>query len=102
MNIKVEQIEYYLPENLITNEDFQKLNPTWEMEKAAQKTGVYKRYFAKDNETAFDLAVKACDRLFQNERIKKEYIDGIIFCTQSPDYIMPSNAFLLHKRLNFP
>lgn len=100
MNIKIKHIEYYLPENLITNSDFQQQNPSWDMEKAAQKTGVYKRYFAADNETAFDLACKACNALFQSGIIKKDTVDGIIFCTQSPDYIMPSNAFLLHKHLN--
>ena len=30
----------------------------------------------------------------------EEKIDGIIYCTQSQDYIMPSNAFLLHKYLD--
>lgn len=100
MNIKIEKIEYYLPLNRITNTDFQGLNPLWNMEKAAEKTGVYTRYFADENETAFDLSCKACDKLFDNNEITKESIDGIIFCTQSPDYIMPSNAFLLHKYLN--
>ena len=28
-------------------------------------------------------------------------IDGIIYCTQSPDYIMPSNAFLILKYFQF-
>jgi len=100
MSITIKHIEYYLPEDLVTNEDLRKLNPEWNMDKAVEKSGVYKRFFARENETAFDLACRACDELFRNSKIKKESINGIIFCTQSPDYIMPSNAFLLHKYLN--
>jgi 3-oxoacyl-[acyl-carrier-protein] synthase-3 len=31
----------------------------------------------------------------------KDQIGAIIFCTQSPDYIMPSNSFLIHKHFCF-
>ncbi|MCD6068736.1 MAG: fabH1 [Bacteroidetes bacterium] len=98
-NISIRHIEYYLPETLVTNEDLQRENPSWDMNRAAEKTGVYNRHFAKENETAFDMACKACNQLFASGVVKKEEIDGIIFCTQSPDYLLPSNAFLIHKYL---
>jgi len=97
MNLIIKSIEYYLPETIITNEDLQKENPDWDLEKVAEKSGVYQRHIAGENETAFDLSVKACDKLFQTN--DKSEIDGIIYCTQSPDYIMPPNSFLLHKYL---
>jgi 3-oxoacyl-[acyl-carrier-protein] synthase III len=97
MSLIIKSIEYYLPETIITNEDLQKENPDWNMEKVAEKSGVYQRHIAGENETAFDLSAKACDKLFQTNN--KSEIDGIIYCTQSPDYIMPSNSFLLHKYL---
>jgi 3-oxoacyl-[acyl-carrier-protein] synthase-3 len=100
MNIKIKNIEYYLPQKLVTNNDLQRLNPDWDMTKLAEKSGVLQRYIAANNETAFDLACMACDKLFQDDPILKKSIDGIIFCTQSPDYLMPSNAFLIHKYLN--
>ena len=43
--------------------------------------------------------------LFDDEQIAvagdgtADAVDGIIFCTQSPDYVMPSNAFLLQRDL---
>jgi len=97
MSLIIKSIEYYLPDNIITNEDLQKENPDWNLEKVAEKSGVYQRHIAGENETAFDLSVKACDKLFQTN--DKSEIDGIIYCTQSPDYIMPPNSFLLHKYL---
>jgi 3-oxoacyl-[acyl-carrier-protein] synthase III len=97
MSIIIKSIEYYLPENIVTNADLQKENPDWNLEKVAEKTGVYQRHIAGERETAYDLSVKACDKLFQSN--DKNEIDGIIYCTQSPDYIMPANSFLLHKHL---
>jgi len=58
---------------------------------------VSERHIAEETETAFDLSKKACNNLFKEH--DKNEIDGIIFCTQSPDYIMPSNSFLLHNYL---
>ena len=100
MNIQIKHIEYYLPGSPITNSELGKLNPNWDMDKTADKTGVYSRHFAKPDETAYDLAIQACEKLFANNSIDKDEIDGIIVCTQSPDYIMPSNAFLIHKHFN--
>jgi len=95
MSLIIKSIEYYLPENIVTNADLQKENPDWNLEKITEKTGVYQRHIAGKNETAYDLSIKACDKLFQTN--DKNNIDGIIYCTQSPDYIMPSNSFLMHK-----
>ena len=97
MSLIIKSIEYYLPENIVTNEDLQKENPHWNLDNVAEKSGVYQRHISGNNETAFDLSVKACDKLFQTN--DKNEIDGIIYCTQSPDYIMPSNSFLLHNYL---
>jgi len=95
MSLIIKSIEYYLPETIVTNEDLQKENPDWNLEKITEKSGVYQRHIAGKNETAYDLSIKACDILFQ--AYDKNNIDGIIYCTQSPDYIMPSNSFLMHK-----
>jgi 3-oxoacyl-[acyl-carrier-protein] synthase III len=100
MQIRIEHIEYYLPEKTVTNADLEKENPQWEMDKVEEKSGVASRQIAADNETAFDLSVKACEKLFRY--FDKSKTGGIIFCTQSPDYIMPSNAFLIQKHFGLP
>lgn len=100
MKFRIEQIEYYLPGHPVSNAALEEKNPEWQMDKVESKTGVYNRHFAAADETAFDLAVKACDKLFVSKIIDPKEIDGVIFCTQSPDYIMPSNAFLIHEHYN--
>ena len=97
MSLIIKSIEYYLPETIVANEKLQKENPDWNLEKVTEKTGVYQRHIAGENETAYDLSIRACDKLFQAN--DKSEIDGIIYCTQSPDYIMPPNSFLMHKYL---
>ena len=98
MGLIIKSIEYFLPETIVTNDDLQKENPDWNLEKVTERSGVYKRHIANEDETAYDLSIKACDKLFQTN--DKSKVDGIIYCTQSPDYIMPSNSFLLHDYLN--
>ncbi len=93
---KISAIDYYLPETIVTNDDLKRENPSWDMDEIKNKAGVSFRHIAKPEETSLDLAVKACEKLFKDS-IKKETIDAIIFCTQSPDYIMPPNSSLIHK-----
>ncbi len=95
-------IEYYLPENVLKN-DFFKLNfPDWRVEQTEKKTGVLERRIARENETAYDLSLVAVKKLLANHLCLTEKIDTIIYCTQSPDYLMPSNAFLLQRDLKLP
>lgn len=68
--------------------------------KIADKVGVKERHVAVDSETATDLAVKAAEKLFaENLEITKDSIDFIVFCTQSPDYLLPTSACLIQERL---
>jgi 3-oxoacyl-[acyl-carrier-protein] synthase-3 len=93
----IEDIEFHLPERVLTNADLGQQNPSWDMGLIEGKAGVSERRIAAEDETSYDLAVKACEKLFRRHDVKS--LDGIIFCTQTPDYIMPSNAFLLHRHL---
>jgi 3-oxoacyl-[acyl-carrier-protein] synthase-3 len=99
MQIKISDIAYYLPKKLVTNADYHKENSHWDMSLVEKKVGVSSRYIAEDNETALDIAHKACLKLFSTHTGLENKIDALIFCTQSNDYIMPSNACILHGQL---
>lgn len=99
MKVTIKDIAYYFPEQLVTNEDLSRENPHWDMHAIEERVGVTKRYVAAEGETALDLSLKACDKLFSRHKDIAKKIDGIIFCTQSGDYIMPPNACILHKML---
>lgn len=105
MNMKayVRAISYYLPERVVTNEELVAEFPEWTVEKIADKVGVSQRHVAAEGETAVDMAVKAAENLFgQYSDIKRDSIDFVILCTQSPDYFLPSSACIIQERLNIP
>ncbi len=95
----IESIAYALPERCLTNEELRADYPAWDFDRLEKRTGVMRRYVAAEDETALDFAVRACERLAAQERLSPEEIDAVIFCTQSPDYIMPPNSCLLHGKL---
>lgn len=102
MNTYIKAISYYLPENVITNEDLVKEFPEWTVDKIASKVGVIERHVVRENETAVDLAVKASEKLFAEHGIDRNSIDFILLCTQSPDYFLPASACVIQDRLNIP
>ncbi|NVN94334.1 MAG: ketoacyl-ACP synthase III [Bacteroidetes bacterium] len=102
MKAYIKNISYYLPENILTNEELVKEFPEWSVEKVADKIGIKQRHVSANEETAGDMAVKAAEKLFQEHTIKPESIDFILFCTQSPDYFLPTTACLLQNKLGIP
>ena len=95
----IKALSYYLPEQLLTNEDLVKEFPDWSVDKIAQKVGVNTRHIADENETAGDMGEKAARKLFEEYHIDPQTIDFLLLCTQSPDYFLPSTACILQERL---
>ncbi len=95
--IKISKIEYYLPQSVLTNDDLEKLFPEWSSERIHEKVGISQRHISSDNETVLDMAVKSSEKIFENYDRSK--VDFILFCTQSPDYFLPTTACLLQDRL---
>ncbi len=100
-NAVIKTIEYFLPNKIITNEILKIENPEWGMDKVFERSGVKQRHIASNNETALDLARCALKNLLKNSPNIISTIDCLIFCTQSEDYIMPSNCFQIHNEFNF-
>ncbi len=95
----IKDIAYYLPERVLTNEQLVTEFPEWTIEKIAAKVGISERHISAEKETATDMAVKAAERLFEQGVAKREEIDFVLLCTQSPDYSLPSSACLVQHRL---
>jgi 3-oxoacyl-[acyl-carrier-protein] synthase-3 len=102
MNLQINTICDYLPEKIVTNDDLEKENTDWNLSLLSSKVGVSERRIAGEGETALDLAFAACEKLRAVEPDLFSTVDGLIFCTQTPDYIMPPNSSVLHEMLNLP
>jgi 3-oxoacyl-[acyl-carrier-protein] synthase-3 len=96
---KILGIEYHLPERVETNEDLQRENPDWRMDQLTAKLGIKARHIAAPSETSCDLGYAAAKKLLDRGLAPPESIDYLIFCTQSPDYFLPTGACLLQQRL---
>ena len=99
---KITHIEYYLPERIVTNKDLVKDNTDWDFKLIEPKTGVLSRHIVKEDEPSSDLAVRAAEKLFEKNDIDRNSIDTLLFCTQSPDYILPTTACVIQEKLKLP
>lgn len=95
-------IAVQLPARVETNEMLKEQFPDWNLDQIAEKTGIRQRYIAAPEETASDLAVQAAEKLFDQQDIDRGSIDFLLFCTQTPDYPLPTTSCLIQDRLGLP
>lgn len=62
-------------------------------------TGIREVRRSPRRQTASDLGFAAAERLLNEKGISREEIGAIVNVTEFPDYVAPSTAFVLHKRL---
>jgi 3-oxoacyl-[acyl-carrier-protein] synthase-3 len=97
MGARIAGIEYYFPKTTLTNADLAVEFPDYDFTKIENKVGIRTRFISAQDETALDLAVKAVEKLFI--RFDKNEIDYILYCTQSPEYFLPSTACILQNKV---
>jgi 3-oxoacyl-[acyl-carrier-protein] synthase-3 len=100
--IGISALNYYLAPSNLSNEELNSQNPSWDMKKVTERSGVLSRTVAPDGLTALDLSHEAVKCLINTDEHILSEIDALIFCTQTPDYLLPSNSNLLHGLLKLP
>lgn len=95
INAVITAVGAYLPDDVITNADLEKMvdtNDEWIM----TRVGIKERRILRDPEKgASYLAVKAVESMFAKHDIDPESIDGIILCTNTQDYHFPTTASII-------
>ncbi len=92
-------IAVHFPERCETIDTLRAEFPEWDIDLIYHKTGVNKRYIAAPDETASDLGVAAAEKLLTEHAIDRSTIDFLLFCTQTPDYPLPTSACMMQDRL---
>jgi 3-oxoacyl-[acyl-carrier-protein] synthase-3 len=95
----INSISYYLPVDQLTNEKINQEFTDWGIEKISLKTGINSRHISAANEFSSDMAIKAAEKLFVEHNIDRKSIDFLLFCTQSPDYFLPTSACIIQEKL---
>ncbi|WP_162053003.1 3-oxoacyl-ACP synthase III family protein [Pontibacter pamirensis] len=98
-NSKIAGVGHYVPENVVTNKDLEKIMDTSD-EWIRERTGIVeRRYFQEGIDTTANMGAEAARRALKNAGVEAEDIDMIIFATLSPDYIFPGSGVLMQREL---
>lgn len=97
--VRISGIEFHLGSLREPNQDLLLDNPDWDLSAIEQATGITCRSLAKEGECASDLAVEAAGKLLARGLVRRDEIDALIFCTQTPDFLLPTTACGIQERL---
>ena len=102
-NSKITGLGYFVPENIVTNNDLSKFMDTSD-EWIEERTGIKERRWIdpKTGETTSTMAVKASKIAIERSGLKKQDIDFIIFATLSPDMYFPGGGVRVQDMLDMP
>jgi 3-oxoacyl-[acyl-carrier-protein] synthase-3 len=98
-NSKIIGLGYYVPDNVVTNEDLSKImdtNDEWIQERTGIKE---RRHIVKGEDTTTSMGVKAAKIAIERSGLSNDDIDFIVFATISPDYYFPGPGVALQKEL---
>ena len=97
---KISGLGYFVPENIVTNDDLSKIMDTND-EWIQERTGIKERrhVLKGSGETTTTMGVKASQIAIERSGVAKEDIEFIVFATISPDYYFPGPGVALQKEL---
>ncbi|MGA0369256.1 MAG: beta-ketoacyl-ACP synthase III [Kiritimatiellia bacterium] len=88
----------YTPDNVLTNQDLEKMvdtNDEW----ITSRTGIRERRIAHADQATSDLALIAARRALEAAEMEASELDVILIATCSPDMAFPSTATLVQHQL---
>lgn len=96
---KIAGLGFYVPENVVTNDDLSKIMNT-DDEWIQERTGIQeRRHIIKNEDTTTTMGVKAAKIAIERAGVSKDDIDFIVFATLSPDYYFPGPGVLVQRDL---
>lgn len=100
-NSKITGLGYYVPDNIVTNDDLSKLMDTND-EWIQERTGIKERRWIKEGseDTSAVMGAKASRIAIERAGLTKDDIDFIVFATLSPDYYFPGCGVQIQEMLD--
>ncbi len=100
-NSKITGLGYYVPENVVTNDDLSKLMDTND-EWIQERTGIKERRWIEEGseDTSAVMGAKAAKIAIERAGLTTKDIDFIVFATLSPDYYFPGCGVQLQEMLD--
>ena len=100
-NFKITGISTVVPETekLLTDNPNLYNGNERKIKRLIESSGFYKRRVTDESTMTSDMCLQAANDLIKNLKINKDEIDGLIFVSYTPDYLMPATSYVLHKKL---
>jgi 3-oxoacyl-[acyl-carrier-protein] synthase-3 len=99
MGVGIIGVGAYVPENIVTNHDIEKIvdtNDQW----IRSRTGIEERRIASPNMDTSHMAIIAAKNALRDAKLHAEDIDLIIVATATPDNVFPTVACMVQEALN--
>tara|TARA_B100000795_G_C22806401_1_gene445176 strand:- start:9428 stop:10435 length:1008 start_codon:yes stop_codon:yes gene_type:complete len=102
-NSKITGLGYYVPENVVTNNDLKEFMETSD-EWIQERTGIKERRWIdpKTEDTTAVMGAKASKIAIERAGLTKDEIDFIVFATLSPDMYFPGGGVQVQDMLDMP
>jgi 3-oxoacyl-[acyl-carrier-protein] synthase-3 len=98
-NLDIAGIAASVPSNTLNLLDLASEYGANEVQRIMQTTGIETVRVAPPTMTTADLCEAAALQLLRQLEVKPEQVDGIVFVSQTPDYILPATSVCLQHRL---
>jgi 3-oxoacyl-[acyl-carrier-protein] synthase-3 len=98
-NIKIVAITSWLPKESLEMTSLQSEYGDKEVENIIKATGIERSRIADSGDTASDMCFRAATYLIEKEAIDRTAIDGLVFVSQTTDYLLPATSICLQYRL---
>jgi len=97
--VYINRIEHYLPLKKESNKQILKTagKNKFDTKKWIDKIGIKSRRIVDKNIFSNDLAIESAKKIIKS--INPNDIDYLIFCTNTPDFLLPTNACILQDKL---
>lgn len=101
MSIRILGTGSYLPERVMTNEDFEKIVDTSD-EWITQRTGIKRRHYVEGGMGNVDMCVNAANAALEMAGLTAQDIGGIVVATCTGEMSVPSTAAQVQRALEIP
>lgn len=98
-NVQVKAVASWLPKNILEMVSLGAEYGDTEVANIMKATGVERARIADKDMCSSDMCQKAAEALMEKDGINKDEIDGLVFVSQTCDWILPSTSIALQDRL---
>lgn len=101
-NLKISHIVAGLPKKTVSVYEYEKFFDRKDIRRISESSGVEAVHVSDENLCASDYDVMLAEYLMEQTGWSGKDFDGLVFVSQSPDYVMPATSVTMQGRLGLP